>query len=398
MTDIASAPKNSALKGSALEGSTLKGSVAGGYEQIAETLEAELAADADYSFQLAVYRGDELVVDVHGGEGMTGDSLMIPFSVSKNSIAFSIALLVDRGLLDLDAPVAEYWPEFAAEGKQHVLVRELLSHQAGLPEALPALSDEEFADDRSGAARLAAQLPWWRPGAAFGYHGLTIGVLASELVRRVTGLGLQAFFEAEIRAPRSLDFYLGLPEAEESRVLELQPMIASTSASPGDIPFTRQPGQIGRQVFGSIAQTRSGQEALAHARWQRAVGSPAAYSTVSARGIAGLFAEGVVGLTGPALISPHTLQLMAQPQVVGRDLVIGIDRSYGVVFQKPTDNLAFGGFRAFGHDGAGGALGFHDPQTGISFGYTVRRTPPPGGADARAITAAKQLQTIALAS
>lgn len=395
MTDIASTRENSALKGS-----VLKGSVAEGYEQIAETLEAALAADADYAFQLTAYRGSELVVDVHAGEGMAGDSLMIPFSVSKNSIAFSIALLVDRGLLDLDAPVAEYWPEFAAEGKQHVLVRELLSHQAGLPEALPALSDEEFAGDSSGAARLAAQLPWWRPGAAFGYHGLTIGVLASELVRRITGLGLQAFFEAEIRAPRSLDFYLGLPEAEESRVVELQPMrpSATTSGAPADIPFPRQPGQIGRQVFGSIVQTRSEQEAIAHARWQRSVGSPAAYSTVSARGIAGLFVEGVVGLTGPALISPHTLQRMAQPQVVGRDVVIGIDRSYGVVFQKPTDNLAFGGFRAFGHDGAGGALGFHDPQTGISFGYTVRRTPPPGGADARAITAAKQLQTIALSS
>jgi CubicO group peptidase (beta-lactamase class C family) len=377
--------------------SALRGSVAQGYESVTETLERALVDDPDYSFQLAVYRGTELVVDVHSGDGVTGASLMVPFSVSKNSIAFSIALLIDRGLLDLDSPVAQYWPQFAAKGKQNVLVRELLSHQVGLPEAEPVLADEEFADDQRGAARLAAQLPWWRPGSAFGYHGLTIGVLASELVRRITGMGLQAFYEAEIRAPRSLDFYLGLPEAEEPRVLELQPTI-STGAAPADIPFTRQPGQIGRAVFGSVATKRSSEDALAHARWQRSVGSPAAYSTVSARGIAGLFAESVVGLTGPALISPHTVQLMAQPQVIGRDLVIGIDRSYGVVFQKPTGNLAFGGFRAFGHDGAGGALGFHDPQTGISFGYTVRRTPPPGGADERALSVARLLQRIALSA
>jgi CubicO group peptidase (beta-lactamase class C family) len=373
--------------------SAVSGRVAPGFEQIKEYLEAAQAAESDYSFQLAVYRGAELVVDVYGGDGITPDTLMIPFSTSKNSIGFSIALLVDRGQLDLDAPVAAYWPEFAAEGKQNVLVRELLSHQAGLPEARPRLTDDESADAQVGAARLAAQLPWWRPGAAFGYHGLTIGVLSSELIRRITGRSVQQFFEAEIRAPRNLDFYLGSSSELEERVVELQPMLPSASAlDPAAIPFVRRPGQLGREVFASAAVQRTGDDALAYARRQRAAANPAAFATVSARGVAALFAECTVGVTGPALVSAATLERMAQAQVIGTDVVIGIDRSYGVVFQKPTPNLAFGGFRAFGHDGAGGALGFHDPETCVSLGYTVRRTSPPGGADPRVLEIAEMLR------
>ncbi|MFE5407601.1 serine hydrolase domain-containing protein [Microbacterium sp. NPDC056569] len=373
----------------------LGGSVAAGYQSVRDLLERESHADPEYSFQLAVYRGGELVVDLHGGEGIAADSLMVPFSVSKNAIGFSIAVLVDRGLLDLDARVADYWPEFGSHGKQDVRVSELLSHQVGLPEAIPTLSDEEVAVAAVGAARLVDQLPWWRPGAAFGYHGVTIGVLASELVRRITGRTLQEFFDAEIRAPRSLDFYLGIGPELESRVVELQPVLPQAGAAE-PIPFSRTPGQIGRAVFANVTIPRPPDEQAAHLKWQRSVGAPAVYATVSALGIAGLFAEAVAGVTGEPFVSPQTIARMAQTQVVGIDQVIGIGRSYGIVFQKPTPNLAFGGFRAFGHDGAGGALGFHDPATGISLGYTVRRTPPPGGADARALAVAALVQRIEL--
>lgn len=376
-----------------IDQATVTGHIASAYRPVIDILTRERAADPAYAFQLAVYRGDELVVDVHGGPEIGADSLMIPFSVSKNSIAFSVGLLADRGQLDLDAPVAQYWPAFAAAGKGDVSVRQLLSHQAGLPEATPRLTDDEIADARLGGARLAAELPWWRPGAAFGYHGLTIGVLASELVRHITGQTLQEYFEAEIRAPRRIDFHVGLPESLESRVVELQPMDRPANAA-ADIPFARQPGQLGRQVFAAIAAERSPEEAMAYSRSQRRAGAPAAFATVSARGIAQLFAECVVGLGGPPLIGQETLARMAQPQVFGTDRVIGIERSYGIVFQKPTANLAFGGFRAFGHDGAGGALGYHDPDTGISLGYTVRRTPPPGGADPRVLEIASVLQQV----
>lgn len=372
----------------------VSGTIAAGYEGVRALLEHERSADPEYSFQLAVYRGADLVVDVFGGDGIDADTLMIPFSVSKNSIAFTIALLVERGLLDLDRRVSDYWPDFGSFGKEAVLVREMLSHQAGLPEAIPTLTDQEVADAETGAARLVDQVPWWRPGAAFGYHGVTIGVLASELVRRITGSTLQEFFENEIRAPRAIDFHLGLSAELESRVVELQPMIRPDRA-PSEAPFPLRPGQIGRSVFAGVTVQRRPEEQLAHARWQRSVGLPAVSASVSARGIAGLFAESVVGITGEPLIGTGTIASMAQTQVVGTDQIIGIPRAYGVVFQKPTPNLAFGGFRAFGHDGAGGALGYHDPHTGISLGYTVRRTPPPGGADPRVLAIAALLQDLA---
>lgn len=371
----------------------VEGAVAAGFESLAELLAEERAADGEYAFQLAVYRGSELVADLWGGEGMRPDSLMIPMSVSKNSIAFVVGLLIDRGQLDLDAPVARYWPEFAQHGKETVLVRELLSHQAGLPEARPQLTDDELGDPVAAAARLVAQLPWWRPGATFGYHALTIGLLGAELVRRVTGRTFQEVFEAELRAPRDLDFHVGSTPDLETRVIETLPMIRPEGA-PGAPAFLAE-GQMGREVFAAAAVQRDPDQQLAWARRQRRLGNPAGYATVSARGIASLFAESVVGVTGPALVSASTVERLAQLQVIGTDAVIGIPRAYGVVFQKPTPNLAFGSHRAFGHDGAGGALGFHDPLTGISFGYTVRRTPFPGGADARAIELARRAHSSA---
>jgi len=373
--------------------SAVRGAVAPGFEHLVEVLQAEIQQDPEYTFQLAVYRGATLVADLCGGDAFTHDSLMIPMSVSKNSIAFAVGVLIDRGKLDLDAPVARYWPEFAARGKGAMLVRELLSHQGGLPETLPRLTDDEGADPIGSAARLAAQQPWWRPGAAFGYHALTIGFLGAELVRRVSGQSFAEFFEQSIRAPRGIDFHIGSTPELEERVVETLPMIVP-AGDPGPVPFVRTPGQMGREVFAGVATQRSPEEQVAWSRRQRQLGNPAGFATVSARGIAGLFAETVVGVNGPALVSAETIEQLAQLQVVGTDAVIGIDRAYGIVFQKPTPNLAFGSYRAFGHDGAGGGLGFHDPRTGVSFGYTVRRTPFPGGADARAIEYARLVHDI----
>jgi CubicO group peptidase (beta-lactamase class C family) len=164
----------------------------------------------------------------------------------------------------------------------------------------------------------------------------------------------------------------------------------------GEIPLQRHPGQLGRHVFGAMPAVTSEEERRAAQRRDRAVGMPAVGASVSARGIAALFAESVIGVSGAPLLSPETVEQLTQTQVVGIDQVIGIDRGYGIVFQKPARNLVFGGFRAFGHDGAGGALGFHDPDSQISFGYTVRRTPPPGGADARALRIAQALRSVVL--
>lgn len=347
----------------------------------------------DDDVQIAAYVGSQLVVDIAVGQ-VERDSLLIPYSVSKNAIAMSIGLLLERRQINLDAAVVEYWPEFAAGDKEIVSVRQLLSHQAGLPQAVPALSHDEMGDTIRAAAVLAEQRPLWRPGMAFGYHGISIGVLASELVRRITGLTLAEFFEREIRAPRGIDFYLGLPENLEPRTVDLLP--SAPIGTMTELPFPRLDGQLGRYTFGSMAAPKTEEQRRELQRRDRSVGQPATGASVSARGVAALFAEAVIGLTDDPLLSFDTVEQMSQTQVAGTDEVIGIQRRYGVVFQKPAPNLVFGGFRAFGHDGAGGALGFHDPDTQISFGYTVRRTPPPGGADARALRIAQAMRSIVL--
>ncbi|WP_327583710.1 beta-lactamase family protein [Nonomuraea sp. NBC_00507] len=355
---------------------------------------AERGEFRDDDLQIAAYAGTELVLDIAIGPEITRESLLIPYSVSKSTIAMSIGLLLEHGRLDLDAPVARYWPEFAAAGKAAITVRQLLSHQAGLPQTVPGLTRDELADTVRGAELLAAQRPLWHPGSAFGYHAVTIGILGSEIVRRITGRTLAEFYEQEIRGPRGLDFYLGLPEELEPRALDLLPMRpVAGSAGP---PFPRTPGQLGAHVMAGAASPTNEDERRRQARRDRAIGMPAAGATASARGIAALFAESTVGLTGAPLLSADTIAQLAQPQVAGIDEVIGIERRYGIVFQKPVPGLLFGGFRAFGHDGMGGALGFHDPETGISFGYVVRRMPPPGGCDARALRIAQAMRSIVL--
>src|SRR4051794_8187990 len=191
-----------------------------------------LGNDPDYSFQAVAYQNGQAVLDIWGGPHLSGDSVLVPYSVTKNTIGLSAALLIRRGQLELDRRVSEYWPEFAAKDKQDVTVRMLLSHQAGLPQADPPLTWAELLDHHAAAARLADSRPFWRPGSAFGYHAITIGNLASELVFRITGQTLHDFFESEIRAPYDLDFYLGLPADQESRRVPLLPMVVPVGAAP----------------------------------------------------------------------------------------------------------------------------------------------------------------------
>ena len=189
----------------------LQGAADARLDDVIGRLDGLLAADPDLSFQVAAFHEGRPVLDAWGGPHLARDSVIVPYSVTKNTIGLSVGLLVERGALDLDERVAAYWPEFAAKGKQNVTVRQLLSHQAGLPQAEPALTWDELLDHHAAAERLAATRPYWHPGSAFGYHAITIGNLADELVFRVTGRTLHDFYEQEIRTPHGVDFFLGLP-------------------------------------------------------------------------------------------------------------------------------------------------------------------------------------------
>jgi CubicO group peptidase (beta-lactamase class C family) len=354
---------------------------------IVERLDGMLAGDPDLSFQIAAYHDGVLVLDAVGGPHLAADSLMVPFSVTKNTIGVSIGLLIERGELDLDAPVAQYWPEFAAKGKGAVTVRQLLSHQAGLPQATPSLTAAELLDDHAAAERLAASRPFWQPGSAFGYHALTIGNLASELVFRVTGRTLREYYEQELRAPLGVEFFLGLPSEYESRRAAVLPMVRPAGDTTPAPPSLLLP--VVMAVPGPPVDVAN--DAVS---WR--FGHPAVSGTGSARGIAHLLAATVTGVAGAApVLSADTVEIIGQQQVRGYDEVLGQEgRAHSIIFQKPTAALPFGGPRAFGHDGAAGAFASVDPDTGVAFAYTIARGPWPGGGDPRAVAIAAELGAV----
>ena len=352
--------------------------------EVVARLDGHLRSDPDLSFQVAAFHRGEPVLDAWGGPHLGEDSVIVPYSVTKNTIGLAVGLLVERGELDLDEQVAHYWPEFAAKGKQHVTVRQLLSHQAGLPQATPPVGWDELLDHHAAAERLAASRPFWHPGSAFGYHAITIGSLGDELVFRVTGRTLHAFYEEEIRAPHGIDFFLGLPAEHERRRVDVLPMIQPVSDT-----ATRESSALGPVVFGSM----SADVDLANSPRSWRYGHPAGSGAGSARGLARLMAAAVTGVDGSEpFLGADTVEEIGQQQVRGYDEVLHQhDRAHAIVFQKPSQQLAFGGPRSFGHDGAAGALACVDPDTGLAFAWTIARGPWPGGADPRAVTLAREL-------
>ncbi|HEY2701346.1 MAG TPA: serine hydrolase domain-containing protein [Pseudonocardiaceae bacterium] len=172
---------------------TINGTVAPGFEPVRDEF-AAIADNPAYAAQVVAYRHGERVVDLWTGPGLTGDSLLGAYSASKGAAHLVVALLVQQGVLDLDQRVSHYWPEFAVHGKQELLLRDLLAHRAGLVGADDGFTLEELGDDQTVAQRLGAQRPYWRPGAAFGYHALVIAALTGEVVRRATGSSIQDLF------------------------------------------------------------------------------------------------------------------------------------------------------------------------------------------------------------
>lgn len=362
------------------------GFVAPGFEAVRNQLDAYLLLDPAYSAQLTAYWKGELVVDLVGGADLAHDSVTGVYSVTKGVAAVALSTLVRDGRLDLDARVVDYWPEFAPHGKDRVLVRELLSHRAGLIGLDGGMKPEELWESERAAARLAASLPLWRPGSAFGYHGLTIGVFMEELVRRVTGSTLQRLYEDAVRAPRGIDFWLGLPESEERRFRTLLPMAPTVAQQVELAERAGEPDNITAHMFNLV--TADGvdhtEEISPNARRSRAAGFSSISGIGSARGLAQLYSA-VIGYDGEPLLDEATINAMSQQQSWGDDCVLRAPMSFGVVFMKPNPRKDFGSYRAFGHDGAGGALGFADPLYGLGFGYIPMPMQFPGGADPKSI-------------
>jgi CubicO group peptidase (beta-lactamase class C family) len=365
--------------------STTRTVVAKGLEPVADAFSAFGDADPTHSSQLAAYRGGELVLDLTVGPNLEPDSLLPVFSSSKGTAAIAIALMVERGLIDLDAPVAKYWPEFGANGKSDLPVRLVLSHQAGLTGVDGGFTMEELLEHDALAERLAAQRPLWRPGAAFLYHGLTIGTLADELVRRTDGRSIGQLLREDVTGPRGIDVWLGTPESEDHRFVPFTlPPAEELMALVAEMTDRDQADAIGSATFpptGILALL--GQ--INEIPFRRGA-APAASAMASARGLARMYAALRHDVGGPRLLTDDTIGQMSQLQVQGIELGTGLEARFAVIFQVPCPpRWGWGSFRAFGHDGAGGSLAYCDPTYDLALGYTVQQLPPPGGVDARAI-------------
>ncbi|WP_290059893.1 serine hydrolase domain-containing protein [Amycolatopsis solani] len=328
----------------------IQGSCDRGFEKVGEALAASLD-DGDVGASVAVVVDGEPVVDLWGGHldaarttPWERDTITTVWSTTKTMTALCALVLADRGELDLDAPVAAYWPEFAAAGKGSVLVRHLLGHTAGLPDFEGPIAVEDLYDWSAVTARLAAQAPRWEPGSAAGYHSVTFGFLIGEVVRRVTGRSLGTFFAEEIAGPVGADFHIGLGAEHDDRVAPLLPDPL------GDKP----PG-----FLIGVSDSRP-------AAWRRAE-LPAVNGYGNARSVAtlqsALACGGVAG--GVRLLSASGSERVFEEQYQGVDRVLGAPIRYGLGYRVEGRTCSWGGW--------GGSVVFVDADLRMAVAYVMNQ-------------------------
>ncbi|MFI9393728.1 serine hydrolase domain-containing protein [Streptomyces bauhiniae] len=359
----------------------VNGTVAEGFEPVAEAFAANFARLGERGAAVAVYRDGHRVVDLWAGTRDVDGSApwelgtaQIVRSATKGVAAAALLLLHQRGLLDLDAPVGAYWPEFKAAGKERTLVRDLLAHRAGVPVLDRPLTPAEAADPDLGAAAVAAQAPVWEPGTDHGYHAQTYSWLTGELVRRVTGRPVGEFIAAEIAGPAGADVWLGLPSSEQARVGRVGPVTAPETTGALKVRPKRavadayaDPSSLTRRAFAAITPLPD-----ENAPGYRSAALPASNGIATADGLARVYAS-LIGEVdgGTRLFTPETMELARAEASAGPDRVLVVGTRFGLGFMLHGPASPLLSPTAFGHPGRGGALAFADPESGIAFGYVT---------------------------
>ncbi|MEV8638410.1 serine hydrolase domain-containing protein [Streptosporangium sp. NPDC051023] len=355
----------------------VNGFTAPGFDAVAEAFARNFTEFGEVGAAFAAYRDGELVADLWGGHAdpQTGrpwreDTLQLVFSGTKGLVAACVLLLAERGLLDLDAPAARYWPEFAAAGKGAITVSEIMSHQARLPGIREPIGTEQILDPGLMAKLLAAQEPLADPRAAFTYHALTYGWLAGELVRRVDGRSVGAFFADEFARPLGLEVWIGLPG-------ELHHRVSTMSAGPGfladpDEPPTGDPlRDLARNPL-----TITGSPALWNSAAFRGTEMPGVNAHGTARSIARFYACLARGgeLDGVRVLKESTLERGRRQLRYGVEPLWGSPIAYATGFELQTELEIFGPAPdAFGHAGAGGSRHAAWPTERIGFSYAMNQ-------------------------
>jgi CubicO group peptidase (beta-lactamase class C family) len=346
------------------------GFAAAGFEAVAEEFERNFTQRDELGAAFAVARGDELLVDLWGGvaDPAAGrpwgeDTLTLVFSGTKGVVAVCILMLLERGLLDLDAPVARYWPEF---GKPEILVRDVMGHTARLPGIEEPQTIEEFVDRRAVVRRLEAQRPSEDRRAGLCYHAFTYGWLCGELVRRTDGRGIGRLVADEIAAPLGLELWIGLPEQHEPRVAAME-LAGTWPTGPQNRAEVLAADPLLRSIWGN-PPTFSRESFPWNDRTYHAAEIPAAGGIGTARSLARLYAN------LDRLLAPATLELGRSTISRGRDEAHDIARRFGVGFALQADRMRLGPAPdAFGHGGAGGSCHGAWPEHGIGFSYAMNR-------------------------
>ncbi len=360
------------------------GLVESGFEGVREAFARNFTDHGDVGAGFSLYVEGHKVVDVWGGtdprngRAYTRDTLQLVFSTTKGATALCANVLAQRGQLDVDAPVASYWPEFAQGGKGRVPVRWLLCHKAGLPTIDEHLSYEEALAWDPVIRALETQAPLWEPGAQHGYHALTFGYLVGEVVRRVTGRSLGTFFAEEVAGPLGLEFWIGLPPEQEERVApilgHLVPPAASDPRAQKLLDDLVGPQSLlGRSLSlnGAIPKTSDFNRADLHA-----AELPAGNGITNARSLARMYAGIVEALPGgpvEPLLSPSQIRAARTRQTEGPDRCLVYETAFGLGFFTSSRFSPYGSPESFGHSGAGGSVGFCDPEHRIGFGYVMNK-------------------------
>ncbi|MEO1041222.1 MAG: serine hydrolase domain-containing protein [Pseudomonadota bacterium] len=347
--------------------------------------EENFKSHGDVGASFSVFKDGEPLVGLWGGH-ITEDrsepwhekTLVNVWSTTKGITATCFAMAVDRGALAYEDKVAEYWPEFGVAGKENVTVAMLLSHQAGLCGFRDPATLEDLLDIESAATRLAAAEPFWTPGEQSGYHALSMGALASSLLKRAEGRSVAQFVEDELRQGLGLDIFIGLPDSEKSRVSDL---IAASHTDSDELVQMPTPPQIA--AFANPPM----EPIVANLTDWRKAEIPSANGHATANALAQLYSalasDGKIN--GKTVVSEKTLKQAIRPQIEGVDAVISMDVRWGCGFLLNADHLYGPNPESFGHSGWGGSFAFGDPMTGLGVAYTMNQTGTDIVADPRSL-------------
>lgn len=373
----------------------LAGITADRFAKVAATFERLLLTE-DVGASVAVYLDGEPVVDLWGGftdsdrtRPWERDTIACTFSTTKTMTALCALILADRGQLDLHAPVAEYWPEFAAAGKERIEVRHLLGHTAGLARWEGSMTIDDVYDWDGAVARLAAQAPQWEPGTQSGYHALTFGHLVGEVVRRVSGQSLGAFFTDEIAAPLDADYHIGLPPEHDDRIAD---PIADPDPAMADLENVLLAGVWGDPPYDV--------ETAKTVAWRRAE-IPAGNGFGNARSVAAV--QSVLACGGEALgirlLSGAGCEAVFEEQANGPDRCLGVPLRFGMGYGLPSPTMPLSpNARTCYWGGRGGSLVVVDLEARMVVAYVMNQMRSAAVPDLRAaslVTAAYESLAVA---